>query len=86
MVKGRSGLKSRSSSSPDSPEMIFAYIDQLSASSVAGYSHELEASQRSRSRRFEEFARRILAGGPAETLQAEAERVGWDAPGSGCPP
>ena len=61
-------------------EMIFAYIDQLSASSVAGYSHELEASQRSRSRRFEELARRILAGGPAETLQAEAERVGWDAP------
>lgn len=61
-------------------EMIFAYIDQLSASSVAGYSHELEASQRSRSRRFEELARRILAGGPAETLQAEAERVGWEAP------
>jgi hypothetical protein len=61
-------------------EMIFAYIDQLSASSVAGYSHELEASQRSRSRRFEELARRILAGGPTETLQAEAEKANWDPP------
>ena len=63
-------------------EMIFAYIDELSASSVAGYSHELESSQRSRSRRLEELARRILAGGPAEALQVEAERTGWEPPES----
>ncbi|MCB0860796.1 MAG: helix-turn-helix domain-containing protein [Solirubrobacterales bacterium] len=61
-------------------EMIFAYIDQLSASSVAGYSHELESSQRSRSRQLEELARRILAGGPVDALRDEAERVQWDPP------
>lgn len=61
-------------------EMIFAYIDELSASSVAGYSHELESSQQSRARRFEGLARRILTGGPSDTLRAEAERANWDAP------
>ena len=61
-------------------ERIFAYIDELSAASVAGYTFELEASERSRARRHEELARRILAGGPVEALQADAERAKWDPP------
>ena len=65
-------------------ERIFAYIDELSASSVAGYTFELEASERSRSRRLEELARRILAGGSLESLTADAERAKWDPPESLC--
>lgn len=61
-------------------ELVFAYIDELSASSVAGYTFELEASERSRSRRLEELARKLLSGGPLEALQADAERAKWDPP------
>ncbi len=65
-------------------ELVFAYIDELSASSVAGYAFEQEASERSRSLRLEELARRLLAGGPLEALQTEAERVNWEPPEQLC--
>ncbi|MBN8867178.1 MAG: helix-turn-helix domain-containing protein [Solirubrobacterales bacterium] len=65
-------------------ELIFAYIDELSASSVAGYTFERESSERSRTRRLEELGRKLLTGGPVEALQADADRAGWDPPENLC--
>lgn len=65
-------------------EFIFAYIDELSAASVAGYSFELEASERSRSRQLEDLARKLLSGAPLDALQADAGRAGWEPPAQLC--
>lgn len=65
-------------------EMIFAYIDELSASSVAGYTFELESSERSRDRRLESLARELLSGTPLESLETEAARASWDPPEQLC--
>ncbi len=65
-------------------ELNFSYIDELSAASVSGYSDELETLDRSRQRTLERFTRRLLAGGSAELLQAEAEQAGWQPPESLC--
>src|SRR4051794_27738480 len=43
-------------------ELVFAYIDQLSASSVAGHSDELATSGRVRQRYLERLADLLLAG------------------------
>jgi hypothetical protein len=61
-------------------ELVFAYIDQLSASSVAGHSDELATTGRVRERYLERLAARLLAGAPDEELAALAERAGWTPP------
>lgn len=61
-------------------ELIFEYIDELSAASVSGHAEELATSDRARQRDLERFTRRLLAGGPAEALQADADRAGWQPP------
>ena len=43
-------------------ELVFAYIDQLSAASVAGHSDELATSGRVRERYLERLAGLLLAG------------------------
>jgi hypothetical protein len=61
-------------------ELVFAYIDQLSAASVAGHSDELATSGRVRERYLERLADLLLAGGAAEDLVAAAERADWVPP------
>src|SRR5688572_30966591 len=61
-------------------ELVFAYIDQLSASSVAGHSDELATTGRVRERYLERMAAQLLAGAPEQDLTAMAERAGWDPP------
>lgn len=61
-------------------ELVFAYIDQLSAASVAGHDDELATSGRVRQRRLERLAHHLLQRSPAPTVLAAAERADWSAP------
>jgi hypothetical protein len=61
-------------------ELVFAYIDQLSASSVAGHSDELATTGRVRERYLERLAAHLLDGADEAELVALAERAGWDPP------
>lgn len=63
-------------------ELLFAYIDGLSAASVAGHGDELTTSGRVRERYRERLAARLLAGAAVEMLSAAAERAGWTPPDS----
>jgi hypothetical protein len=61
-------------------ELVFAYIDQLSAASVAGHSDELATSGRVRERYLERLGRALLDGSSAEHVLAAAERAEWTPP------
>ncbi|WP_323794226.1 helix-turn-helix domain-containing protein, partial [Nocardioides sp.] len=61
-------------------ELVFFYIDQLSAASVAGHSDELATTGRVRQRRLERLAHHLLATSGAETVTAAAERADWASP------
>ena len=61
-------------------ELVFAYIDELSASSVAGHTDELESSGRVRQRNLERLARSLLTGAAPDAVAAAAERASWDPP------
>ena len=61
-------------------ELVFAYIDQLSAASVAGHSDELATTGRVRQRYLQRLAHLLLAGGPLPDLAAAAERADWSPP------
>jgi sugar diacid utilization regulator len=61
-------------------ELVFAFIDELSASSVAGHADELATTGRVRERYRERLARQLIAGEPAETLRESAERADWQPP------
>jgi hypothetical protein len=61
-------------------ELVFAYIDELSASSVAGHADELATSGRVRDQQLERLGRALLEGQPTDELEARAERVGWHLP------
>lgn len=61
-------------------EMVFAYIDQLSASSVAGHADELATTGRVRERYLERLGADLLAGAGTEALAAAAELAGWEPP------
>jgi hypothetical protein len=61
-------------------ELVFAYIDQLSAASAAGHSDELETTGRVRTRYLERLAGLLLAGTPLPELEAAAERADWAPP------
>jgi sugar diacid utilization regulator len=63
-------------------ELVFAFIDELSASSVSGHADELATSGRVRQRYLERLARQLVNGEPAETLRASAEKAGWRPPES----
>jgi hypothetical protein len=64
----------------DFAELVFAYIDELSAASVAGHADELAASGRIRLRHLQQLAQALVAGEPAHVLQAAAERAEWTPP------
>jgi hypothetical protein len=61
-------------------ELVFAYIDELSAASVAGHSDELSTSGRVQERYLERLGRLLLAGAEPDVLAAAAERAGWPVP------
>jgi hypothetical protein len=61
-------------------ELVFAYIDELSAASVAGHSDELATTGRVRERYLERLAARLLDGAHPSELAPVAERAGWVPP------
>jgi hypothetical protein len=61
-------------------ELVFAYIDELSAASVAGHTDELSTSGRVRQRYLERLGQHLLAGASADVLAASADRADWPAP------
>ena len=61
-------------------ELVFAYIDELSAASVAGHTDELSTSGRVRERYRERLSQHLLDGAGPDVLAAAAERAGWTPP------
>lgn len=61
-------------------ELVFAYIDQLSAASVAGHSDELATTGRVRERYRERLANLLLTPGHRQEKLAAAERADWTPP------
>ncbi len=61
-------------------ELVFAYIDALSAASIAGHSEELATLGRVRERHLEQLVRHLLSGQDPTTLAAAAERAEWSPP------
>ena len=63
-------------------ELLFAYIDELSAASVAGHTDELTTSGRVRDRYRERLGQQLLARAGADVLTAAAGRAEWAPPTS----
>jgi hypothetical protein len=63
-------------------ELVFAYIDELSASSAAGHSDELATTGRVRERYLQRLSLGLLHGEDPDRLLARAERANWEPPGS----
>lgn len=61
-------------------ELVFAYIDELSATSAAGHADELATSGRVRERYLEQLGRDLLDGAAEDVLLADAERADWPPP------
>ena len=61
-------------------ELVFAYIDELSAASVSGHADELASTDRERQRHLDHLGQDLLTGAPTETLLASAERADWRPP------
>lgn len=61
-------------------ELVFAYIDQLSAASASGHADQLDTSGRRRRRDLERLAELILTGAPPYDLTTAAERARWSPP------
>ncbi len=61
-------------------ELVFDYIDELSAASAAGHADELARTGRVRARYLERLTQALLRGDPAAELQAFAERAEWEVP------
>ncbi|MCW2765879.1 MAG: hypothetical protein JWO11_1838 [Nocardioides sp.] len=61
-------------------ELVFAYIDELSAASVAGHNDELATTGRVRQRLLERVVQHLLGGAPTDDVLAAAERAGWEPP------
>lgn len=61
-------------------ELVFAYIDQLSAFSVSGHADELAVTGLARQRNREQLAVQLLAKAGVEELAVAAERADWSPP------
>ncbi len=61
-------------------ELVFAYIDELSAASVAGHTDELATTGRVRQRLLERISHHLLVGSPQATVLSAVERAGWPTP------
>ncbi|GAA4344961.1 PucR family transcriptional regulator [Angustibacter luteus] len=60
--------------------LVFAYIDELSAASVAGHTDELATTGRVRQRYLQRLGHSLLRGDPVDRLAAAAERADWAPP------
>ncbi len=61
-------------------ELVFEFIDELSAASVSGHTEELASSDRERRRHLDRLGQDLLNGAPVEILRARAERAEWSPP------
>jgi hypothetical protein len=61
-------------------ELVFAYIDELSAASVAGHADELETTGRVRQGHLDRLALGLLRGDSSDVLVVAAERADWTPP------
>ncbi len=61
-------------------ELVFAYIDELSAASVAGHADELATTERLQRQHRDRLALELLRGGSEELLLRRAERARWSPP------
>ena len=61
-------------------ELVFAYIEQLSAASLAGHNDELETTGRVRQRLLERLAQHLVDGSAPETVEAAVSRADWSPP------
>jgi PucR-like helix-turn-helix protein len=61
-------------------ELVFAYIDELSAASVAGHADELASSGSAKLHHLEQLAQSLIAGEAQHVLLAAAERAEWTPP------
>lgn len=61
-------------------ELVFAYIDELSAASVSGHTAQTEATSRRRERDLDRLAQALLRGDPVATLLGAAVRAEWAPP------
>ncbi|TYP86416.1 PucR family transcriptional regulator [Blastococcus xanthinilyticus] len=61
-------------------ELVFAYIDRLSAASVSGHADELASSGRAAQRLRERLAHALLTGAPHAELIGLAQRAEWTPP------
>ncbi|MEU0498463.1 helix-turn-helix domain-containing protein [Mycobacterium sp. NPDC006124] len=61
-------------------ELVFAFIDELSASSVAGHTDELATTGRVRQRYLDRLTKHLLAGEALETVKASAAKADWQPP------
>jgi hypothetical protein len=61
-------------------ELVFAYIDELSAASAAGHADELATTGRVRQRYLERLTQALLRGASPDALEAAAERADWKHP------
>lgn len=64
----------------DFAQLMFAYIDELSAASVAGHADQLATAGRMRRRYLERLTRQLLAAEPEEVLRHSAARADWPVP------
>ncbi len=61
-------------------ELVFAFIDELSASSVSGHADELATTGRVRERYLERLARQLLHGEPADRPARQRRTGGLEPP------
>ncbi len=61
-------------------ELVFAYIDELSASSVSGHADESATAGRVRQRYLDLLTAQLLTGDSPEVLRGSAERANWVVP------
>ncbi len=82
--RGLAGEAARAGLSPERlvsfAELVFAYIDQLSAASVAGHADELAVEGRARQRNLERLAHGLVTGAGEDVLLEAAQRAQWTPP------
>lgn len=61
-------------------ELVFAFIDELSAASVSGHTDELATTGRARERYLERLSRSLVTGESEEALESHAEQANWTPP------
>lgn len=61
-------------------ETVFAYIDEISATSVSGHADERATAGRVRQRYLDRLTQSLLRGASADALEAAADRADWTPP------